>query len=127
MPMQQGSNAIFNKLNKKFSGVIKKHAADEPQVSGGRLPGGITNGVGKLSDAQLGEVAAGKQNAGEPYLRLSGTVVEPFTVVDPATKQTVAVRGMQTSVIFMLCDTKKDNGKTTVPAEQNMVRAMDHL
>lgn len=125
MPMQTGKSTILNKL-RKHEGAIKKHAGDQPSYGNQRLPGGINSGVAKLTEIVLGEVGVGKQNAGEPYLRLAGSVVEPFTVVDPETKQVIPVRGLQTSVIVMLCDTKKAD-KTVVPAEDNMATAMNHL
>lgn len=119
---------VKSKLMQKYGNRMAQVAAavSEKPVSYGnaRLPGGITNGIAKLTVVEVGEVAQGKQNAGENYLRLAGVAVSPESVVVDGVD--VPVAGLQTSVMRMLCPTTTRQGKET-SFDENFEVALNEL
>jgi len=127
-----------------LSKSLKKHAKDETDygVDLSRLPAGITNGIAELVEAKLSVYAKGP-NIGQKFLYLAGTVIEPISVVEqvkswdaslaggkggvriapPVEKR---VRGLRTSVMIPLCDTKNAAGEVT-DYDEHVKRALNEL
>lgn len=131
MPKKTGKSSL--------SGSLKKHSTDETRTRADftNLPAGITDGVAVLTAATLGQYKEGTAMAGQPFIRLAGTVVEPKThVATPKafidgkvqitdTKE-MKVQGLQTSQMLPLCDTKTRAGKVT-SEDENVDRALNEL
>lgn len=116
MPVKQGMSPLARKLA-ALDGAVKKHANDPTEMGRVDLPPGIKNGVARVVKCYFGEVAQGKQNAGELFFRAEAVVVEPeFLKVDG---RDMKVRGLRTSIMEMVCDTttKGTPPKTTSKAE----------
>ena len=102
------------------SKAIKKHAGDETSYGQVDLPPGIKGGVAQLKAAYFGNYKDGATYAGEPFLRMSGVVIEPKT------QDGQKAAGLTTSVILPACETKKNDG-TVVPQEDNIARIMNEM
>lgn len=124
MPAKQQKSGLLAKYGKRIHQAAAA-TVDKP-VEYGRieLPPGINNGVAKLVECGFGEVAAGKQNAGEIYFSAMGVVVEPETVVWNG--QEIRVAGLQTRIFEMVCDTKTRDGKTTT-LDEHVARIANEL
>lgn len=125
MPAQKTKSALMAKYGAKLDSAVKTHAGDETKTRGfTSLPGGIRNGIAKLTECGFAQVAAGKTNAGEYYFRAAGVVVEPEQVT---TKDgPVKVKGLQTSTLEMVCDTKTQKGKVTT-IEEHVVNILNTM
>ncbi len=115
MPAQVTKSKLLAKYGKKLEEAAKRHAGAPIEYGPQRLPPGITNGVAKLVVCTFAEVASGKTNAGQLYFRAAGVICEPESVVHNG--QAVPVKGQQTSIMEMVCDTKTQAGKTTTMEE----------
>lgn len=113
MPKKSGKSPVKGLLN-----AAKSHASEKTTVTEFTdPPPGIKNGIAKLIVGKVGEYSSGKYK-GNPFLRLAGTIVSPDSVTvqhkewdgdqivytDPITH---SCKGLQTSVMFPLCETKK--------------------
>lgn len=116
-------------MSKRFGARLDKAAAaanEKPVTYGNaRLPGGITNGVAKLTVVEMGEIKAeAKKNAGDPYIRFAGVVVSPASVVVDGVD--VPVAGLQTSIMETLGDTETNAGKQ-VSFEEHVANACNEM
>lgn len=134
-----------------LGGMLRKHATDKTEQPADytNLPGGIDDGIAQIVVATIGEYKTG-QMKGEKFMRLAANTLEPRTVVeikrmydpkaiDPRTKRvgTVVivsqkerrVEGLQTKMMFPLCDSGWDDVKKmfTVDADTNIQAALNML
>ena len=121
MPAQVTKSALAAKLGARGDKAIKEHRGDATTYGLQRLPGGISNGVARLTDCKFDTVGEGKRNAGEFYFRAAGVVLEPST-----NDKGVPVRGLQTSIMEMLCDTTTADGKKTT-MEDHVANILNEL
>jgi len=114
MPAQRTTSGLLGKLGDRMREAHDAHKGDDVQYDKfGSLPGGIKNGIARLVMMKFGEFENG-DNKGEPYFMAQGSVVEPESVLDPATRLQIPVRGKLTKVgPIALCDTKSQAGKVT--------------
>lgn len=111
MPAQKTSGTgLLKKYGQRLDKAIKEHADDPVEYGNIRLPAGINNGVARLVSCKF-DVFKNGQNTGEVYFRAAGVVVEPASVVVDGRE--VPVRGLQTSIMEPVCDTKTQNNKET--------------
>lgn len=110
MPAQTQKSNLFAKLGSRINKAAAAAMEKPVQYGNARLPGGITNGVAKLTGVVVDEAKTGN-NKGQPYIRFAAVVVSPKSVV--VNGDDVPVEGLQTSVLEMLCDTKTQAGKET--------------
>lgn len=120
MPVQKQQSPLMKKYGAKLAQAVAAHANDEPDYGFQRLPGGITGGIAQLKECGFGQVAAGKQNAGEFYFRAMGVVVSPKEF------QGQIIEGSQTSILEMVCDTKNAAGKVTT-IDDHVKNIQNHL
>jgi hypothetical protein len=134
MPVQK-TQARFD-INKSLA----KHAADETDYGQDftRLPAGIS-GIARLVSAKIGTYKTG-DNTGQQYVRLAATVLEPVEAPDvirawenDGTKEgkviivssaMVRTKGLQTSLMLPLCDTKKQDADTNTKEMLNHLRRL---
>ncbi len=116
----------------------KAHAQDETEYGTEfvDLPGGISGGVARLTEAKVGIYVKGK-NVGEKFVYLAGTVIEPKFAVNTlqiwkdgkiqvvSTKE-VEVKGQFTGMTLPLCNTSKADGEV-VTADENIAKMMNEL
>lgn len=115
-----------------IGGLLRKHSTDKTEAPQdfSRLPGGINDGRAQLVTAVMGEYKTG-DSKGQKFVRLAAAVVEPTEVIEvkkvwdkdtinPKTKKkgvvktvgepkTRRVYGLQTSVMYPMCDSGKDD------------------
>jgi hypothetical protein len=131
MPMQKGQSNL--------NASLAAHADDptEQRQDYTRLPGGITGGVAQLVSAKLGTYKDGA-NKGERYVRMAATVFEPARAVDTqrvwedgdvrvVSSREVAIKGLQTSVMYPMCATKSARTGEITPADKNIQRMLNDL
>lgn len=112
MAKQVSTSNFMDRLRKAHAEV----AANPVDMGGGSdLPAGIEGGVAQLTDVHIGTFQSGA-NKGKPFFYAAGVVVAPesFTVTDPASKKSYAVRikGMRTQLrTEPICDTQSDYEK----------------
>ena len=115
---------------------LKKHSKDETNYGGEivDIPPGIRGGVAKLTSGKIDTYKKG-QNAGEMYLLLAGTVVEPSEhsfvpqifedgKVKNLKSVTMRTKGLRTQIMMPLCDTGGANPRDT---DENVARALNEL
>lgn len=124
MPPMNAKSGLAAKYGAKLDSAVQKHAGDETKYGQQRLPGGINNGIAQLKECYFKQVEAGKQNAGEYFFRAMGVVVFPKTVA--TADGVVTVEGAQTSIIEMVCDTKKKDG-STVTQEEHVANILNEM
>ena len=132
MPAQTGQNNFLAKVGNRLDAAVKAHANDETDYGFQRLPGGISNGVAKLTECGFFEYKQGSNMkkvdgssaVGEYFFRAAGTVVQPVKVRTPDGE--VVVEGMQTSVMVPVLDTKKSDG-TVTPVAEHIATVMNEL
>ena len=118
--------------------ALAAHARDETvyRQDYTDLPGGIVNGEAELVAASLGEYKTG-DNKGKKFVRLAATVITPLEHpdvkkrwVNDGTKNgrveivsstVMKTKGLQTSVMLPLCDTKN------ATAEENVAMMLNEL
>lgn len=123
MAKQMAKSDVFAKIgakaNKAFSSAKKK---DVKLPSGGNVPGGIENGVAKLTSIDFAEFQKG-DNKGKPYFMAQAVVVNPDGSNRPWIVNGVKIDGLQTKFgPEALCDTPKAGGKRKTFEEH-----MDHV
>src|SRR5437016_1611840 len=133
MPMQK-SKSSFD-INKS----LQTHSTDDTDYGQDftRLPGGISGGIAQLIDAKIGVYKTGA-NTGKKFFRAAGVVVSPDTAtemvktldergkVKVVSAKEVPVKGLQTSVMVPLCDTKKADGTVTT-ADEGVANMLNEL
>lgn len=92
----QSSGSVLAKVKAAINPLAKKHAEDDVDYGFQPLPGGIRNGIARLTDAYFDVYKEGK-NQGQPYLRMVGVVVEPET------HEGERVRDLQTTLMVGIC------------------------
>jgi hypothetical protein len=107
----------------EFDTLVKKHGSDETRQKQMDLPGGITNGVARLTSCYFGVIGQG-DNKGKKFWRASGTVVEPHEVTVGG--RAVPVYGLQTSIMITLVPGKDRDGKV-IPLEDIFARVMNEI
>lgn len=115
MPMKKTQSKLYAKYGKTGDAAVKRHATDPTNYSTGRVPPGLTNAVARVIDCGFGVVEAGKQNAGEHYFFARASICEPESIVHNGV--VTPVRGLQTSIIEMVCQTKTKAGDVTTHDE----------
>lgn len=115
MPPQVQKSGILAKYGKRLDEAIQKHANDETTYGIIKIPGGINQGIAQLTHCYFALYKTGN-NKGEAYLRAQATILEPHTAMDNG--QEVVVRGLQTSVMFPVCQQKNTLGDITTEEEQ---------
>lgn len=133
-----------------FAKSLRTHATDDtvaPQDFT-RLPGGIVNGVARLVSMEIGVYKKATEKRGIPvgakFFRAAATVLSPShhterfkrlkmvngkvvmvngkPVLEDAGEKTMNCRGLQTSIMVPLCDTKR-----TVKGQVEVVSRDDHI
>lgn len=105
-------------------GAVVKSRLEKGVDSGFQpMPPGVREGVAKVSDVVIAQVAAGKQGAGDWYFRAAAVAQEPEYIGHNGTQ--VKVRGKSTSVFIMLKELRADKGKGEV--YQSMDEAKDFV
>jgi len=114
MPSIAGKSPVSDKLIKRgLAKATQAHAQDEVEYgSGGDLPPNIS-GIARLTFCGFGVYKTGT-DAGESFLRISGSVVSPPEHV-----------GKQVMVMEPLCDTKSWDKKTTTTFDEHVKVAMN--
>lgn len=92
----QSSGSVLAKVKNAINPLAKKHAEDDVDYGFQTLPGGIRNGIARLTDAYFDIYKEGK-NQGQPYLRMVGVCVEPEF------HDGERVRDVQTSLMVAIC------------------------
>lgn len=101
MPVQVSRGSLFAKLGGKVATAQAEHKGREPEVGGGRLPGGIENGIARLAELKIGEYVKEGDLKGQAFFSAMGVVEEPADVA-----------GLQTRLQpEPLCDTPLRGGK----------------
>ncbi len=117
----QASGSVLAKVKQAINPLAKKHATDEIDYGFQTLPGGIRNGVARLSEAYFDVFKTGT-NKGQPFLRMVGVVEEP-EVHDGE-----RVRDRTTSVMVPICPVGQgDSAKSLedqVEAVQNELKKL---
>lgn len=116
MPEPKKKSSLFAKYGDKLNKSVQAHADDETKYGLVRLPPGITGGIAQLTECGFFECdkdtkmkkADGKSAVGEFYMRCVGVVVEPEFVEHKG--QRIRVRGLQTSIMEPVFDTKTSKG-----------------
>ena len=114
MPPKVSKNSLMAKYGSKLDNAVKSHGADETNYGVVNLPGGIRNGIARLVECKFDTYKKGK-NEGEFYFRAAGVVVAPDSV--GAGKSAIPVKGLQTSIMIPVCDTKDGKGNVTTQEE----------
>jgi len=134
MPKQVGKSALGDRLAKSLQGHARDKTTAGPDYT--RLPAGITGGIAQLTEAKIGVYAKGN-NAGEKFIYLAGTVIEPKTFMEvkqvwaegkvmSLPPREVTIEGLFTSQILPLCDTTNASGEVT-NADDHIARALNEL
>lgn len=124
MPAQTGKSSVLNKLAGKINPAAKEHAHDEIDYGFQRVPPGITNGIARLVECKFDTYKTG-QNAGEPYFRASGVVVEPATVM--VNGNDMPVVGLQTSIMIAIHDKLKDGKGNPIPIGEQVRKVQNEM
>jgi hypothetical protein len=128
MPPQTATSGLMAKYGQTLDKAVKAHAKDETTYGFQKLPGGIRNGIAQVISCGFGQYKTGKYQ-GHYFFRAAATVIKPESVT---TDQGVEkVRGLQTSIMEPVCETKDSNGEITTQEEHvkrilNAMRAMAH-
>jgi hypothetical protein len=123
-----------------FLTAVKTHAKDQTNygIDFGKLPAPISNGRARVITAAIGEYKTGDK-VGKKFVRLAATVLSPLTASDvlkswkpggPAGKGIIEefhreirdVQGLQTSVMYPLCDDKRGTAEENVGYMLNELR-----
>lgn len=126
MPAQKGKQSgLMAKYGAAGNKAVAEHANDETTYGFQRLPGGISNGIARLTKLYFDTHKEGDL-AGHYYLRGEGTVVIPKTHKDPLTGVEVTTEGMSTSMMISLAPKNlgKDNERTV---EMNIKEALNEV
>ena len=133
--------AQTTKTGFSLDGALKAHAKDETQYRQDYtdLPGGIAGGEAELVAASLGEYKTG-DNKGKKFVRLAATVISPVTAVktvkrwvkdgtlkgkvETVSSSEMKVKGLQTSIMLPLCDTKNATAEENVATMLNELRTI---
>jgi len=123
MPPLKTKSALAAKYGQKLDGAVQKHADEATTYGIINLPGGIENGIARLSKCYFKQfeqssnmkTASGASAAGEYYFRAEGVIVSPESVGEGAS--IVPVKGLVTSIMIPVCDTKTSTGKVTTQEE----------
>lgn len=139
-PVQKQGKSQFN-----LGATFAAHANDETKYTQdfSNLPAGITGGIAHLVTASLGTFKPGTKLAGQKFLRMAASVVEPLMVhevvkmwVDDGTKdgkvvvkeaRDVRTKGMQTSIVLPLCDTPAKGKQEARSADENIAIAANKV
>ncbi len=119
-----------------FASAAKKHAKDKTDYGQDftRLPGGITGGIAELISADVGTYKNGELT-GQRFVRFAGTVIEPKTGVEivkawkggkaeVVSSKEMNVEGLQTSVMFPICESKSGSAEANTEAMLNEMRKL---
>lgn len=124
MPVQRGRSGLLDKLGPKLDAAVRQHADDDTDYGFTRLPGGISNGIAKLTKCYFDQYKPGSNMkrvdgssaVGEYYFRAEGVVVSPESVLVDGKDFKVA--GLQTSIMIPVLDTKNSKSEVTTLEEQ---------
>ncbi len=127
MPAQTGKGSgLAARYGNKLDQAVQQHAADETNYGIIRLPGGINPGIAQLEQCYFAQYKSG-DHEGEYYFRAMGTVISPESVT---TRDGLCpVKGMQTSIMHPVCDTRNQAGDVTTQEEhiQDILMEMRRL
>lgn len=129
MAVTKTKSMLAGKLGAKLDAAVKAHSQDTTTYGIINLPGGISNGIARLSKCVFKEVgpesswkkADGTSARGEFFFRAEGTVVTPETVATP--DGVVPVKGLVTSIQFPIFDVKQ--GDSIVTQEDNIAKVLN--
>lgn len=124
MAANKVKSSLAAKYGNKLDAAVKGHAKDETNYGQISLPGGIKNGIAKVSKCYFKEFgpesnmkkADGTKAVGEWFFRMEGTVVTPKSV--PTVDGIVPTEGLVTSIMIPLCDTKDSKGEVITQDDQ---------
>ena len=108
MPAQPGGmGGMFKKLGGK---LLQAHqqAKGETTTPNAELPSGIENGIAQIVECKFDQVKVGKENAGEWFFYAAASVKKPEYFEGQKTL------GGRTSIMTLLCDTPKSQGRKTL-------------
>lgn len=130
MPPQPQKSALMAKYGAKLAQAAANHADDPIDYGFTRLPGGIDNGIARLTkcyfdvfkaDSQMKQ-ADGSSAVGQYYLRCEGSVEEPDEGPDGE-----PCKGLLTSVMIPLCERGIKWGKGILDFDACVKRAQNEL
>lgn len=104
MPVQKTTSSLLVKYGSRLTQAAEKFKESEPEIVGGDLPAGI-NGIAQLKECRFAVVKEGKKSAGEVYFYAMGVVQKPDV------HDGIPVKGQQTRIMEMICDTPESGGK----------------
>lgn len=133
MATQSGGGGLFKKYGARIDGAVKKALGKEVSYGFQAIPGGIKNGVAQLTSMAFEQYKEGSNMkktdgtsaVGEYYFRASGVVVEPEFITDKDGRKLI-VRGLQTSIMIPVIDTKNAKGEIT-SMESNIERIENEM
>lgn len=105
--------------------VVKKRLEQGVDNGFQPMPPGVREGVAKVDNVVIAQVAPGKQGAGDWYFRASAVAQEPEYVGHNGTQ--VKVRGKTTSVFIMLKELKNKKGEVYQTMDQAKDFVVNHL
>lgn len=123
MAVSTQTTGLLKKLGTAFEKAVAKHANDPTDYGTVRIPPGINNGVAQLEECELGTYKTGS-NKGKLYFRAVGTIIEP--VEHAHNGQVIKTKGLKTSVMIPLCQTKTASGQITTE-DAHVARMMNEL
>lgn len=125
MPRERDPKAgsVLRGIGKQIAAIVSKNKDRAPDFGPARVPGGITNGVAQLQEMYFDAYKSG-DNAGKPYLRAMGVVVEPEFIMVNGRK--MKVRGLQTSIMEECFETKGFDNET-ISLEDHIQTVMNYM
>lgn len=120
MAKKSATNSLAAKLGSKGAKAVKAHASDETKMGIVNLPGGIRNGIAKLTECKFDQYKKG-QYEGEFYFLAAGIVQDNFT-----NNENIPTKGLRTQIMVPVCDTKTQAGKET-PVDDHIANILNEM
>lgn len=116
---------MAKKAGKSLSSAVKagvrKHRKDETRMGFVQIPGGINNGIAKLTECKFGQYQKGT-NEGEWYFSATGIVLSP-----DKNDAGVPVKGLRTSIMIGIHDHKRKDGSVWRDTEESIGEILNEM
>lgn len=116
-------SGLMAKYGANLDKAVQENANNEPDYGFIQIPGGISNGIARLTSVKFDQYKKGDYE-GDWYLRMTGVVRQPKHITKDGSE--VKVGGLQTSVMCPVCATKKSDGKV-VSQSENIAEIINHF